>query len=276
MCRDGDGRQTLKNARHARAYAFLRHEQQLTDLERDSVISMFGPKELVIPAPGVVANPVEVIFLKMRGGPALNSQNLADLLRTGIWEHPVRNRRIATLARAMAAKDAPTLAAEFPALGQWFQHKTPGRVGVLAGSVDHAAELAAKLPGWKVISGENINLEGMGTHLREAFETGLRQSNRASGIVITPGGLSHARRLGVLIRADGDAGLGPLAAAPSFQVTKAGQRAPLVIDFDDCHHAQLRARSQRRRADYLDFGWHLPVELKDDLDYFLHRRPQRP
>jgi hypothetical protein len=276
MVRSDCGTLTLKNAKRARTYAFLRQDQQLTDFERDSIISVFGPKELAIPAPGVVASPVEVIFLKTRGGPALKAVDTLDLLRTGIWEHPIRNRRVATLARALAANDVTALDGQFPALSQRLQGEAAGRVGVLAGSVDHAATLAAKLPGWKVISAEGVDLDRMAAQLRAAFETGSRQSSRASkGIIITPGGLSRVRRLGVLIRADGDVGIEPLASTKCFQVSKAGQRAPLVIDFDDCHHTQLKDRSQRRKAGYLDVGWHLPVELKDDLDYFLHRRPRR-
>ena len=82
--------------------------------DRDMVWSVFGMDEVTVLEHGLRTEPITVIFSHVSGGPRLNSKlSLLEVKRQGIWINPVRNRRVAHLARALAENDEKVLAEQY-------------------------------------------------------------------------------------------------------------------------------------------------------------------
>lgn len=243
----------LADARRARLFGLARLSEPLAPYDRDRTWAFFGFDALDIPAPGRVIRRVTAFTTRIDGARPAGDLSPADLKRLGLWQYPIRNRRLARLAAALAGEDRAEVARKLPRLAQDLP-VSPLGVLVLVEGFEHAAPLAGLLPGWGVVTGPHIDsrstlASALARPLGAEATAGLR-------VIATWDGLSAVdlENVDVLIRADGGVGVPKrLAAGPA---TVNPDRGPLlVVDCDDRHHPALRRRAHARRTAYLSLGW---------------------
>jgi hypothetical protein len=269
----------IQHATRARIFGFLDRAAQPAPRDADRLKLLFGFSELDIPNHGCIFRPVHASFLKVTGGPVLPpALGAAALCRHGYWNHPVRNRRIARVARAIAGGDrGEVLSLLSPDVAARLERIRVPRIAIVVANVEQALALARRLQEWPLVTD------------RVAFPTGLCQTDRAlleqrtwdgkrlpNLMIITLAALDQfdARRLDVVIRADGGGHFPPqierLAIIPNRRVTDLE-----LIDCDDHHHPLLRKWSRARRAGYDRRGWCGEKSmLNRKIDEFLASRPE--
>ncbi len=267
----------IGHADRARLFGFIGRDERLAPYDRDRMWALFGLDALDVPRHGQVARPVEARFARMMGGPMPQGPDIVTLKREGIWANPVRNRRVARLAKALAGGDGPGLAAESPAIAPWAADMGASRVIVLVEAIEHALALADRLPGWGLLAGPHVATAGLSPRHRDILGrrpgTGRVRPCRA---IATLAGLAatDVEAADVIVRADGGVGIpGALESGPAMPYL-AG-RPLLLVDLDDRHHPELRRRSRARRGAYLDRGWSVDGAAGPEtpLDLFLATRP---
>jgi hypothetical protein len=221
---------------------------------------LFGFHEITIPAHGCQERPVQLLRYPIRGGMTLPVQlGGIQLQRRGIWHNAVRNRKLVQITNAFAKGDQDKLvqilgeAVGIPA--------NPVGVILLVQTVEHALELARRLPGWHVVAGSLVNEEGLTAEqiarLHPApnpFRVGpLRAIATAAGLE-----QMHLYDVDVLVRADGGIGLPPLGPYHLVEGPVRPVRPMLVIDCHDQHHPLLRRQSRARLQAYEEQGWPAP------------------
>jgi hypothetical protein len=262
-----------------RLFGFLPVDCQLSPYERDWIRAMFGFSEVTVPRHGFINRPVRTILLPMEGGPRLSpGASLLALKRHGVWLDPVRNRRIARIARTFSCQNIGWLRAQM----QETEAENPAaacRVVVLVDAVDHAIALADLLPGWPPIVGDAVVLDGLNGDQRRLL-AGRRAMSGTSGSVITTTaeisrhGALNPNAFDVVVWAGAGAHLPPLPADRLISLPEQA-RGLLVVDFADRHHPQLRRWSRFRREAYVDAGWVAPGAnpMLARIDRFLAQRP---
>jgi hypothetical protein len=245
----------LGHAARARVYGLLPLDASPSPLEADLLRAVFGFEEAVLPRHGHRERPVVVLRHPVRGGVPL-PPGLAGvpLQRRGVWQHPIRNRRVARLAAACAAGTAHEV------LGPAAADAVPGVV-LLAGNVEHGIALAARLPEDWLLIASDVHEAGLS---REQVRRLHRPVSpfRAGPLyaVATPAVLANLDLscAGVLVRADAGVGPPPLAPAQLIELDDGPARPLLLVDFDDRHHPTLRRRTRLRRQAYTERGWLAP------------------
>lgn len=259
-----DHRWRLRYVTRARLYAMLRVGQHLSPYEEDLVRHVFGFAELIIPRHGYQMRPIEVVWARSAGR-QLRFRPVSDfaLKRDGIWHHKERNRQIARLATAFAAGDDEVLGRS---LHRFHAPRTAGlplNVFVLAENIEHALDLARKLPGWSILAGGSVDHRGLSAEQRSIIEQprSCRDPYMPYGIV-THAGMQHQGMpwglVDVLIRADGGTNLPDLPMAA--QVVRVADRPLMIVDLDDDHAPELRGSALRRQTAYCEIGW-LPADV---------------
>ena len=192
--------------------------------------------------------PVKVADHRVKLGCRSPSGAVDLAVKKALWHHPVRNRRLATLARALAAGDASALAARFPGVAFGPAADTPRSVLVLCEGVDQANAIAKRLPGWRVVTG----LDG----------------NCVAGSVVVATALGVRRLAGgdfdVVVRADPGRGLPPL---PPGWLDGPTLRPLLVVDVVDDGHPPAALWSRQRRRAALAAGWRVAGADVDVADW---------
>jgi hypothetical protein len=269
------GVDSLRAAWRARLYGLLPLQTELPPHTRSLMTSLFGPDEVVIPRHGHVERAVEVVFVTVEGGPRVRDADPVALRRGGVWQHPVRNRRLAKLARLLAAGDIEAVRAAFSHLSGVALGAPPGRrVVILADGVEHALALAGHVPDAPVVCGSDPWTAGLTAGQAERLDSGAGVSGTARLLIATQAGLSSACSFEILVRADAGRGLPPL---PDDQLVAPHGSASslLVVDCADRHHPALRVRSRERRAAYVVAGWIVAGEpTLSPLDRVLADRPE--
>jgi hypothetical protein len=269
----------IQHATRARIFGFLDREAQPAPRDADRMKLLFGFRELDIPRHGCVFRPVHASFLKMTGGPELSpALGTSALCRVGYWNHPVRNRRIARVARAIAGGDrGELLSLLLPNVTARLERLRVPRIAVVVANVDHALALARKLAEWPLITDRIAFPDGFSHTSRTLLEQRTWDGKRLPNqMIITLAALEqfNAGRLDVVIRADGGRYLPPqierLAIIPNRRVTDLE-----LIDCDDHHHPVLRKWSRTRQAAYDRRGWIGEKSmLNRRIDEFLATRPE--
>jgi hypothetical protein len=265
----------LSRAVRARLYGLIDTAARPAPLERDQLASLFGFQELAIPYHGCRERPVRVVHCRIHGGPELPLASTGvPLERRGLWQHPVRNRKVRQLASAFRKGDEEELGR---LLGVTISTPPPG-VLVLVANVEQALALAPQLPGWPVAAGPGVLTDGLTAE--QACRLRAMPDPCCLGplhAVVTPTALpgTDLARVSVLLRADGGSGLPPFGPGVLVERDDVPARPLLVVDFLDRHHPVLRRRSRRRRAAYDEHGWFgpgvHPVEAR--VAQFLDNRP---
>jgi hypothetical protein len=245
----------------------------LDPLRRDLVTALFGVEEVRVPGHGLEPVQVDVAFLPLSGGGGATPSDELGFKRNRLWHHPLRNRRIAQLAQALAIEDSRALAENFPEVAWPGGVRDPGRVGVLVENVEHALALHRYLPDWPVVAARDAWVGDLPAGQRRALELGSdTQRAKTTHAIVTTVGVARAGRFGTLIRADGGTGLPPF---PKGFLATCGPRGHrlLLIDFIDRDHPVTRRRSRVRRTAYREAGWRVAGEReRTPLERFLAGR----
>ena len=273
------GKTALAKARNARLYGLMPDDVELPPFARDRVTALLGFPKLHIRRHGDNESPTNVVFCKITGGQSIDlGLSPLEVKRQGVWRHPVRSRRIAALARAVATGDESVLADKFP--GVLKRIAWPGAlsidepVGILVENVEHALVLAERLPGWSVVTADDICQAGLSRRQRQILRDGGDQQRGDGHVIVTWEGLSRVKGLDVLIRAD--------AGQEAYPVTQSNSICPnrnlpgLILDFADKHHPLLRRWARQRKQDYVAQGWDTGDEdiEASPLEQFLSTRPE--
>lgn len=273
-------RLALSGAPQARLYGLLDRTRRLAPYDRDRVLALFGLDEVVIPRHGCVERPVEVVAVRVTGGPSVApGADVVALKRRAVWLNPVRNRRLARLAGALAQGDLGRVAAESPSLSTRLGDGSKSRVVVLVENVEHALALADRLHGWPIVTGPDVATVGLSRRQVAALEDcRWRGGDQPARVVATLAGLDAAGLVepDVVIRADGGADV-PEALANYCITHNHLARSLLLIDPDDRHHPVLRRWGRRRLNSYLARGWAVGLSgvATDAIGRFLDSRPGR-
>jgi hypothetical protein len=269
------GVEVVRRLDRARLFGLVGDDLRLAPRLRDHLTTLFGVEQVYVPKHGYRPVPVEAVFVPLCGGNRLpNHRDDHVVKRLGVHAHPLRNRRVARLARALAEKDHALLWERFPEVAALGEERIRGRVGVLVDTVDHGLTLAGNL-GWPLVAGAAVNEQGLSA-AQQALLQARRDRRRRTRkpAVVTAAGLAHAGRFDVLVRADAGTGLPPVPAAKLRTRSGRGRRL-LLIDFLDRHHPLLRKWSRQRQQAYRDASWGIACEPPQAaLDRFLATRPE--
>lgn len=263
----------LRQARRARLYGIMPVGHELPPYTRSLVTALFGTDEVVVPRHGHVARRIDVAFVRVEGGPRVHDDDPVRLMRSGVWQHPVRNRRLARLAGLVAAGRSAEVREQLPHLTDVHLRRHGGRVVLLAANVEHALALAGYLSDAPISCGTDLCRAG----LKPEQKLMLKRSgcvDDAKLVIATPVGLPTIGEIEVLVRADAGRGLPPI---PDDQlvVPHGTKTRLLVVDTADRHHPALRTAAGNRKAAYRAAGWSIVCEPElSPLDRFLADRPE--
>jgi hypothetical protein len=224
--------------------------RRLAPADQIGLLETCGPWVYSMPALELVGRRVKFCFVHAGGrrfahGLGQTPAVVVDLLRVSVWHDPVRNRRLARLARLIAAGNDAALATDFPTVANRNDLALPAAVAVVVHGMEHANALSAHLPDWSIINRS------------EEQTNGTNDTPMSPGQIITLDGLRDLPVLdaGIIIRADGGTGGLTLPALSMAGPSSAPPLPLLVVDCDDRHHPELRRRARARRAAYREAGW---------------------
>jgi hypothetical protein len=277
---EANARLAIPHAEGARLYGFMKIGRKLAPYDVDWLAALFGVEDIVIPRHGHVGRPIEVVAVKCAGGQRLAADmGIVSIKRQALWRHGLRNRRLAALARALAAGDHQRLDAESRVVAACLAGRGGAlKVALLVENVEHALAIAERLPGWPIVAGFHVATVGLPVWLAALLAqrqwTGAGIPARA---IVTLAGLAGAalERLDVLIRADGGQHVPPALDNIVIRASTPNRRPLLVVDVDDRHHPRLRQWARQRRIAYLERGWVVgDGEQNTPIARFLAGRPK--
>lgn len=264
---------------HFRLFGMIPAGCTLAPCERDWITATYGFHETMIPRHGCVNRPIRVIFAPIRGDLRLPQDvNSLNLKRSGIWRHPVRNRRVSRIASAISVSDSVLLRQHLPQAASILEEQISGRIAVVVESIEHALNLAERLHGWPVVTGEDVIRAGLDAGQRQLLDERQGQPGGTGPCIATAAGLTSMdlTTVGVIVWTGAGAHLPPIPVERLICSPHTPQQL-LLVDLDDRHHPQLRRWTRDRQAAYLDAGW-LPPGLDpvvNRVEMFLARRPTR-
>ncbi|NLY01907.1 MAG: hypothetical protein GXY83_37965 [Rhodopirellula sp.] len=270
-----------------RLFGMLPVESSLAPYDHDRLAAAFGFDEIFVPRHGFVQRSVRVVFRPIAGGPPLPLDlGPLELKRRGIWDHPVRTRRVARLAEAIAAGDITSIVAgEILSMQAMMSGATatanidgltPGKVVLLVETVEHAVALAERLRGWPVVTGENVVVQGLSSRQRRIIDERIGPPHGTGPVIVTAAGLRRVdlNTVGTVIWAGAGPGLPPVP-VDRLVVPPDRCRDLILVDFADRHHPQLRRWSRQRQVAYVENDWLLPGvdPVQSRIEHFLATRP---
>jgi len=263
------GQEGLAHIGRARLFGLLPIGAALPRSDEDFVAAVFGQDSIAICEHGRVSRPVDVVLLPARL--SRNSPSLIDhvaVRRTEVWHHPVRNRRIAALARLLAKEDPRRLdTLPRPAATVAWDH-LGGRIVVLAENIEQGLTLARHLPKWPLLVAETVESAGLSKHDRARLTVaGSEPRTLLCHAIVTVAALPQVGWFDILVRADAgiDApSLGDLHGRGDFGME---DDRLLIVDLDDRHHPLAQRWTKSRKAAYAGQGWNViggpPVQATD-------------
>ncbi|WP_439627012.1 hypothetical protein [Gemmata sp.] len=263
----------LRQARRARLYGIMPVGHELPPYTRSLATALFGTDEVVVPRHGHVVRRIEAAFVRVEGGPRVQDDDPVRLMRSGVWQHPVRNRRMARLAGLLAAGRSAEVREQLPQLADVRLRRHGGRVVLLAANVEHALALADYLSDAPIACGSDLFRAGLKPEQKLTL-TRSGCADDAELVIATPAGLPTVGLIDVLVRADAGRGLPPVP-DDHLVVPHGTENRLLVIDTADRHHPALRTAAGNRKAAYRASGWSIVGEpALSPLDRFLAERPE--
>ena len=229
--------------------------KRLTPREQDLIRAAFGFAEMILPAHGCLYRHVEYVVSPINDGPAISpNASPCELKARYIINNRIRNRRLARLAAAMAVGNA-SAASDF--LSDANLHTgTPKNTTIVVDGIDHAVDLAERLPGWPIVCGPDPLTDGLTPRQRALlaerktiWPTGERQIVTVAAISTFDIGATDV----LIWAASGPAG--PQLSAMQLAVCPDNPRPLNIVDTDDRQHPQLRQWSRQRREGYEAKGW---------------------
>lgn len=241
-------------ADRARLFGLAGLDEHLAPFDLDRLHSLFGFDSIEIPRHGHITRPVEVFTGRIVGTPPTGCTDVVGLKRRGLWNYPIRNRRVARLAACSTG--GSDFVAEFPAIAARLRDRVP-TVVVLVEGIEHAVALAGSLPGWPILAGAELDADALPRPVARVLD-GRQWTVRAEPVraIATLDGIAQLDldSVDLVIRADGGVGV-PEALAGHLSIPHRVDRPLILVDFDDRHHPELRRRSRGRRRAYRSLGW---------------------
>lgn len=254
-------RWALSAASQGRQFAFVGIDEQMAPRDWDWLRAVCGPTYLSVRQ---LDRPMRMVCTHTypvdRGWQLPLDATLLSLRRQGIWRHAGRNRLIAELARGILRAEDPTRC-----------------VLVLVDHIEHAVELARRIPEARLRFGRAFQLADLGPSERRVISPERMTNGLIPRVLITVTDAMTAipvEHFEVVIRADG--GLGLPAHPERFTVARDNSARPLVlVDFADRHHPTLRKWSRTRREAYTTEGWWPQGQTVNSaaVNHFLNSRP---
>ena len=213
-----------------RLFGLVPSGYKFSPYEFDLTVAAFGFQEVFIPRHGYVQRPVRTVWLPVDGGPQVaHDASVLTLKRLGVWQHPVRSRRVAQVARAISHQDLSWLRKCLPDAATFVELFSPCRGVVLVESVEHALALAARLPEWPVIVGDDVIEYGLDPNQRQLLAQRRALPNATGPVIATVDGMSRPGALDlntvdVLVWAGAGARLAAAARRPVDLPPRAGPR----------------------------------------------------
>lgn len=264
----------LANGR-SRLFGFLHQDQGLSPYTRDLILAAFGPGEVTVPRLGWQQRQMQTAWLRVDGPLVHDHLTGYGLYRQGIERHPLRNRRIANLAKALVAGDhlrAHQLCSSIPPSGESGSNAT----AVLVNGVAHGLELAECLPGWSLLPNEPVSPTGLTNEQNKRLVASRSVPMNLRQVIVTMPALNQINLLDFdsVIWAAGASGL-PDVPREQLVCPAWGQRPLTWIDVRDGQHGELRRHSRLRDMAYLAAGW-FPIgqdPIVGRIKRFLAQRP---
>ncbi len=169
---NGYGVQGINLLHRARVYGFIPWGQYPPNrLDRLNLLSLFGTQEATIPRPAHVLRPIVLLRTRIEGGPKIGNGSVLDLKRSGIWHHPVRQRRLARLVRLLQRGDKAALASQFPVGANWIAQLALERIAILVEGIEHALSWLRLLPNLGLSAGPCLFVAGLSLEDQRLVET---------------------------------------------------------------------------------------------------------
>ena len=248
----------LLHAGEARVVGFLPLDRHRSPFDAARCWQVYGDAELVVPRSAAVERPVMTASVDV--GNIKAAKNTVPYVKNKVRMDPVRNRRLAGVARALRVDDRGQLARLLPAAQLAWIAAGPRHVLLLADTLKQALALSRRLPAWPVVS-------GLGDDPRPKADDPAAGTR---GVIATALGVEALAggEFDVVVRADPGSGMPPL---PSNWLEATVTPAPplMVVDARDAGHplAALWSRGRRRAARAA--GW---AVLGEDPDVTAWRR----
>lgn len=235
-----------------RLYGILRRDRHVSPWVQSRLMAAFGPHRLVLPAHGRIQAAVNVASIPLTR-PRLDptEQDFVVVKRRGYWQHPPRNRRVAHVARALAAGDAQRLQ-DHPGILRWLGERVglPINTVVLVENLEHALALVTQMQGSPIIAAAEPFLDGLSESQQRCLHAPC-SSLMSTPNIITAAAAPTTRLQGVdvIFWAGGGPHLPPIPGHWLTRPSNTDQPRVLVVDFADRHHPLLgRWTAARRRA----------------------------
>lgn len=264
-----------------RLFGFLPNNRQLSPWEQDWLMATFSPETITIPAHGYEEITPGVVWVPFRwNGKDAQTYSTLTAKRELVWQHHVRNRWIAKLAKNLVTSDAVTFTSEDNNVVIAPPDDHSRRVIVLVDGVEHALAIADRLPGWPIITADT-NEQYLTRQQRRILIERRNLWNTGTNMIVTTTGADSVDISGngtttVVIWASSGPHLPPL--PPAWRAVAAGEaRDLLVVDVQDRGHGNLAAWARRRKKAYEQTEWLPPGTnpLVARIRRFLKNRPRR-
>ena len=248
-------------ALHCRLIGLLPDNARLSPASRGRLMATFGPRQYFVSQFGHVQRTVNLATLHLPLPEAENIEHDVRFLRQAVWRNDSFNNLLAAAANSIAAGEVRD---------RWLIPRSPSQIVdrnenssviVACDNVEHALELAKRLPDWRVHIGTDCFLDNLSPD-------GLAALRR-------PGGLSawswQAKRIftadvfrvcdlsdvSVIIWASAGGGLPPIKSQSLIVDSRitASSRPLLVVDVENRSNTKLERATQERRWLYAGRGW---------------------
>jgi hypothetical protein len=173
-----------------RLYGLLPLDTRLAPFDRDTLAMLFGIEPLIIPRHGYEALPVDVWCMPINGGSELiDSTDPLTLKRTGIWRHPLRNKRIARLLTGLEYRDDAEV------------------LSIVRHTEIHAALSKARSVALLVENDEHrLNMADAVRRTQRRYASSIASGTEVQAVTIPESSLIDWSLIDVVIRADGGTG----------------------------------------------------------------------
>ena len=241
----------------ARIFGLIPYGLQPPSPVKEFVTAVFGEESVSVPRHGWIARPVHTVFVPSHlQADLVAGEDVLAVRRRAIWHHPVRNRRIADLARMFASGSCAKLKKSIPGFAKLVFDNEGGRIGVLVASVEHGLALRRYL-GWPLLTQDGAITDGLSKCDAARLDSPADNPNLVyHNVIVTTSAMPQAGVFDVLVRADAGVDL-PEIYDHHLRGRSGVDDDLLIVDLDDRHHPLVRKWTRGRKAAYLADGWNV-------------------
>lgn len=250
-------------ALHCRLIGLLPDDERLSPASRGRLLATFGARRYSVPQLGRVQRVVNLALLHLPEYEVEDIEHEVRFLRQAVWRNDSFNDLLAAAADSIAAGEARNT---------WLSPRSPTQIedlgentNVVIGcdNVEHALELAKRLPEWQINLGTDCYLDGLSPDglaaLRRRRDEPAWSPQACRKRIFTADAFRTYDLSGVsiIIWAGTGGGLPPIESQTLIVDPRspASSRPLLVVDVENRSHRKLRRASRERCWLYVDRGW---------------------